>query len=109
MEWKKARKRTIWKRKLSAIEQINSLTSSTELEQDTREQNLPKPKRLTITNPMIKRLNNPAQPDHKNRQTTERPGASQFSRKKLYTDDSLSYRPMTLLIDSPEKQSDEKQ
>ena len=42
----------------SELELLNNLSSSTEIEQDTKEHNLRRSKRLTKTNPIV-RLNNP--------------------------------------------------
>ena len=58
----------------SELELLNNLSSSTEIEQETKEHNLRRSKRLTKTNPII-RLNNPVPSDYrKYRQKTEWPG-----------------------------------
>ena len=58
----------------SELELLSNLSSSTEIEQETKEHNLRRSKRLTKTNPII-RLNNPVPSDYrKYRQTTEWPG-----------------------------------
>ena len=56
------------------MELLSNLSSSTEIEQDTKERNLRRSKRLTKTNPIV-RLNNPAPLDYrKYSQKTKRPG-----------------------------------
>ena len=58
----------------SELELLSNLSSRTEIEQETKEHNLRRSKRLTKTNPKI-RLNNPVLSDYtKYRQKTEWPG-----------------------------------
>ena len=55
----------------SELELLSNLSSSTEIEQETKEHNLRRSKRLTKTNPIV-RLNNPVPSDYrKYRQTTQ--------------------------------------
>ena len=57
----------------SDLELISNLSSSTEIEQETKEHNLRRSKRLTKTNPII-RFNNPITSDYrKHRKQTKRP------------------------------------
>ena len=58
----------------SELELLSNLSSSTEIEQETKEHSLRRSKRLTRTNPII-RVNNPVPSDYrKYRQKTEWPG-----------------------------------
>ena len=58
----------------SDLELLNNISSSTEIEQDTKEHNLRRSKRLTKNNPIV-RLINPVPSDYrKYRQKTEWPG-----------------------------------
>ena len=60
--------------KNSELELLSNLSSSTEIEQETKEHNLRRSKRLTKTNPIVRR-NNPVPSDYRNySQKTKQPG-----------------------------------
>ena len=67
---------------ISELELLSILSSSPEIEQDTKENNLRRPKRPTKTSPII-RLNNPEPFDYrKYRQKAERPRVSNHPGKQ---------------------------
>ena len=65
----------------SELELLSNLSSSTEIEQETKEHNLRRSKRLTKTNPII-RLNNPVRSDYRKYRQKAQPGRKPNQRIK---------------------------
>ena len=70
----------------SELELLSNLSSSTEIEEETKEHNLRRSKGLTKTNPIFRRLNNPVLSDYrKYSQKTKRPGNDTGHRRQQLT------------------------
>ena len=67
----------------SELELMSNLSSSTETEQETKEHNLRRSKRLTKTNPII-RLNHPVPSDYRKYRQKAQPGRKPNQRIKTY-------------------------
>ena len=66
----------------SELELLSNLSSSAEIEQETKEHNLRRSKRLTKTNPII-RLNNPVPSDYRNYRQKTQPRSEPNQRVKI--------------------------
>ena len=90
----------------SEVKILSTLSSSTEIEQETKQHNLRRFKRITKTNPIV-RLNNPVPSDYrKYSHKTQRPGNDTGHRREQLTTsterDCLEeiYNDRTILMDT---------